>query len=51
MSKEIWVHKYKYSHETKRRKFRKLKRDGKVIQITNPEYNLSKHYVYKYIKE
>ena len=47
--KEIWIHRYKYSHESKRKKFRKLLKKGKVIKITHPEYNLNKHIVYKYI--
>ena len=42
-----WIHKYKYSSEHKRTQFKRLLKDGKVTKVTNKEYNLSKHYVYK----
>ena len=47
---EIWIHKYKYSHEKKRKKFRKLLKLNKVEKVKNPEYKLSSHIVYKYIR-
>lgn len=47
---EIWVHKYKYSHDKKRKKFKKLLKQGIVIKMRNPEYNLSNYIVYQYKK-
>lgn len=44
---EYRIHKYKYSSERKRNQFKKLLKAGKVIKVTNKEYNLSQHYIYR----
>lgn len=44
---EYWIDKYSYSSEKKRKQFRKLLKAGKVTKVTNKEYKLSQHYVYR----
>lgn len=43
---EYWIDKYSYSSEKKRKQFKKLLKNKKVIKVNKTDYKTSKYYVY-----